>query len=78
MRAHWEWASGYALFWIVVTVLIFSGVFVAFDYFGADENLRTQSLVMLATITMVNAIWRAVGALAARIELMSQTRQDHD
>ena len=78
MRAHWEWASGYALFWIVVTVLIFSGVFVAFDYFGADENLRTQSLVMLATITMVNAIWRAVGALAARIKLMSQTRQDHD
>ena len=78
VRAHWEWASGYALFWIVVTVLIFSGVFVALDYFGADENLRTQSLVMLATITMVNAIWRAVGALAARIDLMSQTRQDHD
>ena len=41
-----------------------------------NDNVRTQSLVLLATITLVNAIWRAVGALAARIELM--LRQDHD
>jgi hypothetical protein len=78
MRAHWEWAGGYAKFWIIVTVLLFGGVFLAFDNFGADDNVRIQSVVLLATIILVNAMWRAVGALAARIDLMSKTRQDHD
>jgi amino acid transporter len=78
VRAHWEWAGGYAKFWIIVTVLLFGGVFLAFDYFGADDSVRIQSVVLLATIILVNAIWRAVGALAARIDLMSKTRQDHD
>ena len=78
VRAHWEWAGGYAKFWIIVTILIFGGIFFAFDYFGADDSARIQCVVLLATIILVNAIWRAVGALAARIDLMSKTRQDRD
>jgi hypothetical protein len=77
VRAHWEWAGGYAMFWIIVTVLIFGGVFIMLDYFGAEESVRTQSLVLLGTVTVVNAIWRAVGALAARIELISKTPEIH-
>ncbi len=77
MRAHWEWAGGYALFWIIATVIIFGGIFLVLDYLGVDDNVRTQSFILLATVTLVNAIWRAVGALAARIELML-TEQDHD
>lgn len=77
MRAHWEWAGGHALFWIIATVIIFAGIFLVLDYLGVDDNVRTQSLILLATVTLVNAIWRAVGALAARIELML-TEQDHD
>jgi hypothetical protein len=76
IRAHWDWAGGYAMFWIIITVLLFGGVFLAFDYFGADENVRIQSTVLLATIILVNAIWRAVEALAARIDLMSKSGQD--
>jgi hypothetical protein len=76
VRAHWEWAGGYALFWIVVTLLIFGAVYGVLDYLGADEGMRTQALIILATITLVNAIWRATGALAARIELMSKTKHD--
>jgi hypothetical protein len=72
VRAHWEWAGGCAMLWIFVTLLIFGGVFFMLYYFGADDSVRTQSLVLLATITLLNAIWRAVGALAARIELMSK------
>jgi hypothetical protein len=78
IRAHWEWAGGYAKFWIIVTVLIFGGVFLAFDYFGADNSVRVQSVVLLATIILVNAIWRACGALAARIDLMLKAGRDHD
>jgi hypothetical protein len=78
VRAHWEWAGGYAMLWTIVTVVIFGGVFLMLDYLGADDSVRTQSLVLLATITLVNAIWRAVGALAARIELMSKAGHDRD
>jgi hypothetical protein len=78
IRTLWEWAGGYAKFWIIVTVLLFGGVFLAFDYFGADDSVRIQSVVLLATIVLVNTIWRAVGALAARIDLMLKAGQDHD
>ena len=66
------------MFWIIVTVLIFGGVSLMLDYLGADESVRTPSLVLLATITLVNAIWRAAGVLTARIELMMMGRQDHN
>ena len=64
------------MFCIVITLLNFGGVYAVLDYLGADENVRTQSLIVLAAITVVNAIWRAIGALAARIELMSKTKHD--
>jgi hypothetical protein len=44
------------MFWIVVTLLIFGGVYAVLDYLAADENVRTQSFVVLAAI----AIWRAM------------------
>jgi len=46
------------MLWIVVALLVFGGVYAVLDYLGADENVRTQSLVVLAAITVVNAIWR--------------------
>jgi hypothetical protein len=51
-----------------------SGIFLALDYFGADDSVRIETLVLLGTITLVKAIWRAAGALGARIELI-MTRQ---
>jgi hypothetical protein len=70
IRAHWEWAGRYAILWIIGTVVIFGGISFVLDFLGADDAVRIPSLLLLATITIVNAIWRAVGALAARIELM--------
>jgi len=70
IRSNWEWSGRYALFWIVVTLFIFGAIFAVLDYGDASESIRIQSFVLLATITLLNAIWRAVGALAARIELM--------
>jgi len=70
VRSHWEWGGRDALFWIIVTLFIFGAIFAVLDYGNATESLRTQSFVLLATITLLNAIGRAVGALAARTELM--------
>jgi hypothetical protein len=75
-RVHWEWAGRYAILWIIGTVAIFGGISFVLDYLGADDGVRTSSLLLLATITIVNAIWRAVGALAARIELLLLTARN--
>jgi hypothetical protein len=76
IRAHWEWAGRYAILWIIGTVVIFGGISFVLDFLGADDAIRISSLLLLATITIVNAIWRAVGALAARIELMLSAARD--
>ena len=78
LRAHWDWSSRYALFWIIVTLIIFGSAFALFDLLGADHSVRTPSLMPLAAITVVNAIWRAAGVQAARIELMLMKRQGRD
>jgi hypothetical protein len=70
MRSNWEWAGRHALFWIIITLVIFGAIFAVLDYGNATEGVRVQSFVLLATITLLNAIWRAVGLLAARTELM--------
>ncbi len=70
MRAHSEWAGGFAFMWIVGTIFIFGGIFLLLDRLGASDSVRIQSLVLLATITSVNAIWLAAGVLAGRIALI--------
>jgi hypothetical protein len=65
MRAHWEWAGRHAMFWIFVTLIIFGGFFLLFDYVGADDSVRTQCLVLLGTITVVK-YHLAGGGLAGR------------
>ena len=40
-----------------------------FDYVDADDRIRVPAFVLLSTLIIVNAIWRAVGALAARLAL---------
>jgi hypothetical protein len=46
-----------------------------FEFLAADDSVRTSLFVLLATITIVNAIWRAAGVLAIRIELMLMTNE---
>ena len=69
LREHWEWGGRYALLWIVFTIVIFGGAHILFEYLGADPQARVLSFVFLATLVVVNTIWRAVGALAARLEI---------
>lgn len=69
LREHWQWAGGYAIFWIIFTIFIFGGAHLLFDYLGADDRARVPAFIFLATLVLVNAIWRAAGALAARLEL---------
>jgi hypothetical protein len=74
VRARWEWAGQYAMFSIVMCVLIMGGAFAIFDDLGAEEKARTPSLILLATLILINVFWRAVGALAGRIELIFRVK----
>ena len=78
IREHWQWAGRHAMVWIIGTILIFGGVLAMLEFAGADQALRVESLVLLAAVTVVNVVWRAAGALAARFELISRRRQGAD
>lgn len=67
---HWQWGGGHAMVWIIATIAIFAAVFAMLEFVGADQALRVESLVLLAAVSAVNAVWRAAGALAGRFELI--------
>jgi hypothetical protein len=69
LREHWEWGGRYAMLWIIFTIVIFGGAHLLFDYLGTDERVRVLAFIFLSTLVLVNAIWRAAGALAARLDL---------
>src|SRR5262245_4840336 len=75
LRAHWEWSASYAMWWIIVTIIIFGGIFAMLDFVGAGARVQIPSLILLGVITTVNAIWRVAGVLAARIEVMLLTKR---
>jgi hypothetical protein len=70
LRTHWEWAGRYAMVSSVLCVVIMGGAFAIFEMLGVEERARTPSLVLLATLILINVVWRAVGALAGRIALI--------
>jgi len=76
LRGHWEWAGRYAVFWIIFTIVNFGGAHLVFEYFGADDRVRVACFILLATLILINAIWRAAGALAARLEIGRHKRRD--
>jgi hypothetical protein len=75
LRAHWEWSGHHAMLWIIVTIIIFGGIFAMLEIVGAGESVEILSLILLVAVTTVNAVWRAAGVLAARIEVMLMTKR---
>ena len=69
LKEHWEWGGRCAMIWVFFTILLFGGAHFLFDYMGADDGVRVPAFIMLATLVLVSAVWRAAGALVARIEL---------
>ena len=70
LRAHWEWSSRYIVFSLVACFAILGGALAMFEMAGIEDRARTPALILLATMILINVIWRAAAALAGRIELM--------
>src|SRR5262249_59680256 len=47
LRAHCEWSARYAMLWVIVTVIIFGGIFIMLDIVGAGERVEVPSLILL-------------------------------
>ena len=77
LQTHWEWAGQYAMFSLIICLLIMGGAFAMLESLGVEERARTPALILLATMILINVVWRAAGALAGRIELIYLAQRDH-
>lgn len=50
------------------------GAFAIFEYLGIDDRARIPSLVLLATLIVINVVWRALDARAGRVELIVRAK----
>jgi len=67
-REHLSWSYRFALFWLVLSSVIFGASFALAEFDGLSEGNRTLMFIMLGTIIVTSAIWQAVGFALARLE----------
>lgn len=72
LKEHWEWGGEYAIVWLIVTILLFGSTQLIFEFLGAEDRVWYPGFILLSTLIIVNTIWRAAGALAARIDLANR------
>jgi len=76
IRRHAQWARRHATIWVMIALGLFVAAFFLLDDAGVTETSRTSFLVILATLLIINTIWQAAGALAARVEAIVRDRDD--
>jgi hypothetical protein len=67
-REHLSWSYRFALFWLVLSLVIFGGAFALAGLEEMSEASRTLMFVMLGTIIVISAVWQAVGFTLTRLE----------
>lgn len=70
LRSHWKWGARHAAVWTAFVLAMFAAAIALLDELSIGEAARTSALVLLGTLILVNAVWRAAGAVAARLEFM--------
>ena len=76
LRAHGEWASRFIIYSLVACFVILGGAFAIVDYIGVDDRARIPALILLATMILINVVWRAAAEVTGRIELMLAKRDN--
>ena len=67
-REHISWSHRFALFWLVLSLVLFGGAYALAEIGDMSDANRTLMFVMLGTIIVTNAIWQAAGLALARLE----------
>jgi hypothetical protein len=63
-----SWSHRFALFWLVLSLVLFGGAYAVAEIGEMSEANRTLMFVMLGVIIVTNAIWQATGLALARLE----------
>jgi len=75
IQLHKRWADRHLIVWITFAVCLFLGVQILLDYLSISEEMRTSSEILLATIIVTGAVWRAISAAVARIHMLIQSSE---
>lgn len=67
-RERISWSHRFALFWLVLSLVLFGGAYALAEISDMSEASRTLMFVMLGAIIVTNAIWQAAGLALARLE----------
>jgi hypothetical protein len=76
VSCHWKWAGHHPMLWLLVSLMAFGGLWLIFDFMRIPDSTRLPAQVLLSTLLVINAIWRATGALAAPMEMIYVLRRD--
>ena len=67
-REHISWSHRFALFWLVLSLVLFGGAYALAEINEISDANRTLMFMMLGTIIITNAVWQAAGLAIARLE----------
>lgn len=70
LKLHKSWADRTTLFWQMFVLLLFGGIYILLDQAGIAALDRTGTLLILAVMVLIAAIWQAIGLGIARIHMV--------
>lgn len=76
LKSHKAWCDRYAVFSVVVVILIFGGMTALLEFMSIPAPDRVWVYVFLATIVLTIVLWNAVGLAVARIHELIELSAD--
>ena len=70
LRLHKSWADRYTILWLIFIVIQFGGIYLVLGEVQTNPPVRTDSLILLAVITLTVVVWQAVGLGVARVHML--------
>jgi hypothetical protein len=67
-REHNSWSRQFALFWLVLSLVVFGGTYALAEASEISNTNRLLMFVMLGTIILTSAVWQAAGLALTRLE----------
>jgi hypothetical protein len=70
-REHLTWFYRFALFWLVLSFVIFGGAYVLAELQEMSEATRTLMSLMIDTIIVTSAVWQAMALRSRGLKTLS-------
>jgi hypothetical protein len=76
VREHMSWGHRFALFWLMLCLVIFGGAYALAEMGAVAAVDRPLLFIMLGTIIITSAVWQTAALALARVEnlILPRTR----